>query len=101
MEWAGGNIFRAPVPSKPASGPFPDRPMPDRRGMIIKNVSEGELDLRLETRTLHLEQGEERPVTAPEVQDATLRQALQVRSIAIVRPMSDEEAAGLEAELSE
>ena len=75
--------------------------MPDRRGMIIKNVSDDTLDLRLDTRTIHMTAGEECPVTAPEVKDTRLRQALQVREIAIVRPTTDEEADALTAELAE
>ena len=75
--------------------------MPDRRGMIIKNVAESPLDLRLDTRTIHMTAGEEKPVTAVEVRDAALRQALQVRSIAIVRPTTPDESAELDAELSE
>lgn len=74
--------------------------MPERRGMIIKNVSERPLDLRLDTRTLHLEAGEERPVSPVEVKDTVLRQALQVRSIAIVRPTTPEESEALAEELS-
>lgn len=69
--------------------------------MIIKNVSDDALDLRLDTRALHLDAGEERPVTAREVKDTRLRQALQVRSIAIVRPTNDAEAEALDAELSD
>lgn len=68
--------------------------------MIIKNVSERPLDLRLDTRTLHLEAGEERPVSPVEVKDTRLRQALQVRSIAIVRPTTPEESEALAEELS-
>ena len=75
--------------------------MPDRRGMIIKNVAEAPLDLRLDTRTIHMTAGEEKPVTPVEVRDAALRQALQVRSIAIVRPTTPDESAELDAELSE
>jgi len=74
--------------------------MPERRGMIIKNVSESPLDLRLDSRAIHLEPGDERPVTAPEVKDGVLRQALQVRSIAIVRPTTNEESAALVDELA-
>ncbi len=69
--------------------------------MIIKNVSDAALDLRLDTRTLHLEPGDERPVTPVEVKDTRLRQALQVRSIAIVRPTTPEESEALDVELSE
>lgn len=75
--------------------------MPDRRGMIIKNVSEDTLDLRLDTRTIHMEAGDERPVSPVEVKDSALRTALQVRSIAIVRPTTPEESEALAAELSE
>ena len=74
--------------------------MSERRGMIIKNVSEGSLDLRLDTRTVHLGPGEEQPVTAAEVRDTKLREALQLRSIAIVRPTTEEEGAALNAELA-
>lgn len=75
--------------------------MPERRGMIIKNVSEGPLDLQLDTRTVHLEPGQERPVTAVEVRDGRLREALQLRQIAIVRPTTEEEGQSLDAELAE
>lgn len=75
--------------------------MPDRRGMIIKNVAEHALDLRLDTRTLTLAAGEERPVTAPEVKDPILRNALQMRTVAIVRPTTPEESTALDEELSD
>lgn len=75
--------------------------MPERRGMIIKNVSEDALDLRLDTRTIHMEPGDERPVSPVEVKDSALRQALQIRSIAIVRPTSSEESEQLAVDLSE
>ncbi|WP_412068218.1 hypothetical protein [Rubrivirga sp. IMCC43871] len=75
--------------------------MPERRGMIIKNVSDAPLDLRLDTRTLEMTAGQEIPVTAVEVRDTRLRQALQVRSIAIVRPTTDAEALALDAELGD
>ena len=73
--------------------------MSERRGMIIKNVSEHALDLRLGTRTLTLATGDECPVTAPEVKDPILRNALQLRSIAIVRPTTPEESDALDADL--
>lgn len=69
--------------------------------MIIKNVSEDALDLRLDTRTVHLEPGDERPVSPVEVKDGALRTALQLRSIAIVRPTTPEESEALAAELAE
>ncbi len=74
--------------------------MSERRGMIIKNVSERALDLRLDTRTVALAPGEERPVSPVEVKDPILRNALQLRSIAIVRPTTPDESAALEAELA-
>ena len=75
--------------------------MPERRGMIIKNVSESALDLRLDTRTVSMAAGDERPVSPVEVKDPALRTALQVRSIAIVRPTTPEESDALAAELDE
>lgn len=90
-----GNILVAPFASKRTS------PMPERRGMIIKNVSEKTLDLRLDTRTISMEAGDERPVSPVEVKDSALRQALQIRSIAIVRPTTPEESEQLADELSE
>ena len=63
--------------------------------MIIKNVSEDPIDLRLQNRTVHLDAGDERVVSAVEVRDAVLREALQVRRLAIVRPSTDAEAAEL------
>ncbi len=73
--------------------------MPHRRGMLIKNVSEQPLTLRLKTRTLALEAGDERLVTPEEVRDATLREHLQVRSIAVVRPATEPEDVALAEEL--
>lgn len=69
--------------------------------MIIKNVSEAPLALRLETRTVALEPGDERPVTPVEVRDPVLREALQLRTIAIVRPTTPDESDALDAELAE
>ena len=57
----------------------------DRRGMLIKNLGEHPLTIRMATRKLELEAGEEVAVTAAEVRDAVLRYHLQVRTIA-VRP---------------
>ena len=71
--------------------------MPERRGMIIKNVSDAPVELELQGRTVHLDAGDERVVSAVEVRDAVLREALQVRRLAIVRPSTDEEAAALDA----
>jgi hypothetical protein len=59
--------------------------------MLIKNVVERPLTLALDTRVVSLEPGEETVVSAVEVRDAVLRENLQVRTIAIVRPATDEE----------
>jgi hypothetical protein len=69
--------------------------MAQRRGMLIKNVSERPLTLRLQTRAILMEAGEEVLITAEEVRDATLREHLQVRSVAIVRPATEEEGEAL------
>jgi hypothetical protein len=73
--------------------------MSKRRGMLIKNVSERPLTLRLQTREIPMEAGDERLVTAEEVRDATLREHLQVRSVAVVRPATEEEGEQLDREL--
>ncbi len=61
--------------------------------MIIKNVVERPLALKLDTRVVHMEPGEEVAVSAVEVRDVVLRENLQVRTIAIVRPATEEEDA--------
>ena len=74
--------------------------MAERRGMLIKNVSEGPVDLRLDDRTLHLDPGDERVVSAVEVRQPVLRESLQLRTIAVVRPSTDDEAAALANDLN-
>ena len=59
--------------------------------MIIKNVVERPLALKLDTRVVSMEPGEEVAVTAVEVRDVVLRENLQIRTIAIVRPATIEE----------
>lgn len=59
--------------------------------MIIKNVVERVLSLELGSRVVTLDPGEETAVSAEEVRDAVLRENLQVRTIAIVRPTAAEE----------
>lgn len=73
--------------------------MPERRGMLIKNVSEAPVELRLDDRTVHLDPGDERVVSAAEVRQPVLRESLQLRTIAVVRPSTDEEAAALAEDL--
>ena len=69
--------------------------------MLIKNLSERPLTITMETRKLELEAGEELAVTAEEVRDATLRDHLQIRTIAVVRPTTSEENDELERTLAE
>jgi hypothetical protein len=69
--------------------------------MLIKNLSERPLTITMETRELELEAGEEIAVTAEEVRDATLREHLQIRTIAVVRPTTSEENDELERTLAE
>ena len=72
--------------------------MANRRGMLIKNVSERPVEIRMATRTLKMKAGEITPITADEVRDEVLRQNLQVRSVAIVRPTTIEEEEAFETE---
>jgi hypothetical protein len=69
--------------------------------MLIKNLSERPLTISMETRELELGAGEELAVTAEEVRDATLRDHLQIRTIAVVRPTTSEENDELERTLAE
>lgn len=62
-----------------------------RRGMRIKNLGERPLTIRMGTRKLSLQPGEEAPITPEEVRDQVLRDHLQLRTIAIVRPTTPEE----------
>ena len=65
--------------------------MSNRRGMYIKNVAERPVDIQMKTRTLHLSPGEIQIISAVEVRDTVLREHLQVRSVAIVRPATETE----------
>lgn len=71
-----------------------------RRGMLIKNVAERPLVIRLRTRILKMEAEEEIFITAEEVRDSVLRESLQTRTIAIVRPSTAEEGEALALELA-
>lgn len=66
--------------------------------MLIKNVSDAPTEIRVEARTITMEAGDEVLVDAGEVRHHAVRTALQRRTIAIVRPWTDEEAAAFEAE---
>jgi hypothetical protein len=62
-----------------------------RRGMLIKNLGERPLTIRMSNREIALEPGDEAPLTPEEVRDPLLREHLQVRTVAIVRPTTPEE----------
>lgn len=67
--------------------------------MLIKNLGEHPLTIRMSTRKLELGAGEEVAVTAEEVRDTVLREHLQVRTIAVVRPTTADENEQLERDL--
>ena len=62
-----------------------------RRGMIIKNTHLKPVEIKMKTRTIVVEPGQEMLLTAEEVRDPVLREHLQVRSVSIVRPSTEEE----------
>jgi hypothetical protein len=63
----------------------------DRRGMLIKNNGDDAVEVSMASRTLTIGPGEEKFLTPEEVRDPTLREALQERSISIVRPATEAE----------
>ena len=67
--------------------------------MIIKNADKVAKSVPLATRTLHLEPGETVKLASKEVMDPTLRDLLQVRELAIVRPLTEEEEVAIRDEL--
>ena len=71
-----------------------------RKGMLIKNTNPRKVQIRMATRSITLAPGEERLITAEEVQDDTLRSYLQIRGVSIVRPAREEEEAELKKELA-
>lgn len=93
-------IFEGHQPRHPR-GDFitPRKPIPrmanQRRGMLIKNVSERPLTITLTYRAIDMVAGEEVLVTAEEVRDPILRDHMQRRTIAIVRPSTEKENEGL------
>jgi hypothetical protein len=73
----------------------------DRRGMLIKNTDDQSVRVSMATRILHIGPGDEALITAEEVRDPVLRESLQQRAIAIVRPATEEESAQLQERLAE
>lgn len=72
-----------------------------RRGMLIKNLGSEPIAIRMQSRKLSLEPGDEAGLTPEEVRDPVLRDHLQIRSIAIVRPTTEEEDEALRRELAQ
>ena len=68
----------------------------ERRGMLIKNNGTDEVQVEMASRTLTIGAGEEVFITPEEVRDPSLREALQGRSIAIVRPATQAEDEALQ-----
>jgi hypothetical protein len=83
---------------KTAPLPMSDR---DRHGMLITNNGTESVEVAMSTRRLRLAPGEEALITPDEVRDPVLREALQERSIAIVRPATSEEDATLRSRLDD
>lgn len=73
----------------------------DRRGMLIKNSGTETVRVSMASRTIRLDPDEEQFISPDEVQDSTLREALQERSISIVRPATPAEDEALSERLDE
>jgi len=71
-----------------------------RRGMLIKNLGTSVLTISMTTRKLELGPGDEVALTPEEVRDPMLREHLQVRTVAIVRPTTAEEDDALDQQLA-
>jgi hypothetical protein len=72
----------------------------ERRGMLITNNGSETVTVAMASRTLTIGAGEEVFITPDEVRDPTLREALQERSIAIVRPATAAEDEALQARIA-
>jgi len=59
--------------------------------MLIKNNGTETVEVAMSSRQLRIDPGDEAFLTPNEVRDPVLREALQERSIAIVRPATPEE----------
>ena len=72
-----------------------------RRGMLITNNGTETVEVSMSSRQLRIDPGEEAFLTPDEVRDPVLREALQERSIAIVRPATPEEEEELRERLDD
>lgn len=73
----------------------------ERRGMLIKNSGTETVRVSMASRTLQMGPGEQAFLTPEEVRDPALREALQERSIAIVRPATAAEDEALQERLDD
>ncbi|MFO8098282.1 MAG: hypothetical protein R6T83_01520 [Salinibacter sp.] len=71
----------------------------DRRGMLITNNGSEEVRVSMASRMLRIGPAEQALITPEEVRDPALREALQERSIAIVRPATEAEDEALQERL--
>jgi hypothetical protein len=71
----------------------------ERRGMLIKNTGNDTVRVAMATRMLRLDPGEEKFITPEEVRDPIMRESLQERAIAIVRPATAAEDEALHERL--
>ncbi|MCY4674302.1 MAG: hypothetical protein OXD43_11175 [Bacteroidetes bacterium] len=62
-----------------------------RKGMIVKNTNKKPLSVKLKHREIGLPPGGTAPVTSDEVMEDAMRDLLQVRKLAIVRPLTEQE----------
>ncbi|MCY4158900.1 MAG: hypothetical protein OXE92_04155 [Bacteroidetes bacterium] len=69
-----------------------------RKGMIIKNANKKAISVKLQGREIEIPPGGTATVTSQEVMDNALRDLLQVRDLAIVRPLTDKEEKEIQKE---
>lgn len=69
--------------------------------MLIKNTGSKPVSVAMASRIVRLGPGEERFITPEEVRDPMLRESLQQRTIAIVRPATPQEDEMLQQQLTD
>jgi hypothetical protein len=77
---------------------MPRRP---RRGIFITNTGQDPVTVSMAARDVRVDPGRNVQITATEVRDPAMRDALQLRAISIVRPATEEEEQALRARLSD
>lgn len=73
----------------------------ERRGLLIKNNGTETVRVSMASRMLRLAPGDEKLISPEEVRDPMLREALQERSISIVRAATEEEEEALRERLDD